>query len=231
MKTVFHKMFAIAAMFSCFSPSVMADDANVSAANIGVSGELGTTGVGMHVTVPVSQKLNARFGVNYFDYNMNGNTSEVDYKFKLKLNTFDALADWHPLDNGFRVTGGLLWNGNKIDAKAKARNGTYEINGNTYDAAQAGDLKGRIDFNDVAPYLGIGWGNAPKSKGWSFSGDFGVIFQGSPSVSLKNQNCTAGALVCDQLAQDVNKERENLKDKVNNYQYYPVIRFGVGYRF
>ena len=210
---------------ACFSQSSVAQ----SISDVAVSG--GTTGLGAHFSVPVAQTVNARFGLNYYRYDTKGSTSSVDYKFKLDLNTIDALVDWHPLNNGFRVTGGVLWNGNKITAKAKAKGGTYTINGNTYNASQAGTVKGKIDFDDFAPYLGIGWGNAPKSKGWSFAGDLGIIFQGSPSASLKNQNCTLAGNACDQLAQDVAVEKRKLKDEVKDYRYYPVIRLGAVYRF
>jgi len=228
MKTLHHKT-VIAAVLACFSIPAVAED--VSAANIGISGMTGTSGIGFYVSVPLLQTLNARFGANYFNYNMNGSTSDMDYRYKLKLNTVDALADWHPMENGFRVSAGVLWNGNKIDARAKASGGFYELQGNKYDASLAGDLKGRVKFNDVAPYLGIGWGSAPRAKGWSFSGDLGVIFQGSPSVSLQNQNCQLGAGLCAQLQDDLEKERKELEDDVKNFRYFPVIRLGVGYRF
>lgn len=229
MKTALHKTIAVFAVSSCFSLPAMAD--GISPASIGVSGMFGTTGAGVHVSIPLLRTLNARFGVNYFEHNTTGSTSNVDYKYKLKLNTFDALADWHPMDNGFRVTGGVLWNGNKVDATAKARNGEYEVNGHLYNASQAGELKGKVDFRDFAPYLGVGWGSAPSSKGWSFSGDLGVIFQGSARASLKNRNCTLGVGLCAQLAEDIEVEREELRDEVKDYRYYPVIRLGAGYRF
>ncbi|MDR2925838.1 MAG: hypothetical protein LBU76_07830 [Azoarcus sp.] len=227
--TDLYKVALAAAVSACFSLPAMAE--GISPANVGVSGMVGTTGVGVHVSVPILRTLNARFGVSYFEHSTTGSTSNVDYKYKLKLNTFDALADWHPMGNGFRVTGGLLWNGNKVDATAKARNGEYEVNGHLYNASQAGDLKGRIDFRDVAPYLGIGWGSAPSSKGWSFSGDLGVIFQGTARASLKNRNCTLSAALCAQLADDIEAERKELRDEVKDYRYYPVIRAGASYRF
>ena len=65
---------------------------SVHAANIGLSGEVGTTGVGVHLSVPLAQQLNARFGVNYFDYSFNSSTNDVNYDARAKLRTFDALA-------------------------------------------------------------------------------------------------------------------------------------------
>jgi len=228
MKKMTQKAFMTAALAVCLSCPVIA----AAEVNVGVSAMVGTTGLGIHAAIPVLDNLNARFGFNTYNYNVDGSTDDMDYKFKLKLSTFDVLADWHPMQNNFRVTAGILWNGNKIDAKAKANSqGEYTFQGNTYDASNAGNLKGRIEFNDVAPYLGIGWGNSPKNRGWSFSGDLGVIFQGSPSVSLKNRGCNLGATLCDQLANDLEKERKELEDEVEGFRYYPVIRFGASYMF
>ncbi|MFC5475364.1 hypothetical protein [Paraherbaspirillum soli] len=203
------------------------------ASDVGITADLGTTGMGFHVTVPVQSSLNARFGLNYLSYSYDGSTSDLDYKFKLNLNTFDALLDWFPMDNGFRISSGLVYNNNKITANAKPNQiGTYTINGNTYSAANAGQVDGKIDFRKIAPYVGIGWGNAvAKDKGWGFSSDLGVLFQGGARTSLNNSGCTADAATCARLASDVNAENVTLQDKVHNYKAYPVLRVGVSYRF
>lgn len=206
--------------------------ASYAQAQVGVSGDLGTTGLGVHLSVPVQPNLNARFGLNYLNYSYDTNTSNVNYDFKLKLQTFDALLDYFPMDGGFRVSTGLVYNGNKIDAKAKRNsNGTYTLNGTTYSAATAGNINGNIDFRKIAPYLGIGWGNAVKDSGWGFSTDLGVLFQGSPNTSLTNSGCTAPAAVCAQLASDLAAENRSLSDKVHSFRAYPVLRVGVNYRF
>jgi hypothetical protein len=218
-----------------FVPALLAGlvAAGAAQAEVGVTGDLGTTGMGVHLSVPLKSDLNARFGINALNYSYDGNTSSVDYDFKLKLQTIDALLDWFPTSSQFRLSSGLVYNGNKVDAHAKARDsGTYELNGNTYSAASAGRIDGRIDFRKVSPYLGIGWGNAvAKDKGWGFSADFGVLFQGSPRTSLANSGCTASAAVCDQLAADVAAEKRKLDDEVSDFKAYPVIRFGVSYKF
>ena len=202
--------------------------------DMGVSAEVGTTGAGAHFSVPLQQNLNARFGFGYLTYTHDGSTTDMDYRFKLKLQTIDALLDYYPITNsGFRITGGVVLNGNKVTANAKPNSsGTYTINGNTYSASDAGDIDGKIDFRNVAPYVGIGWGNAVSTnEGWGFTSDIGVIYQGSAKSSLTNSGCTAGAAVCDQLASDLRVENDNLNDKGDDLKLYPVVRVGVNYRF
>lgn len=207
---------------------------SANAADVGASLDVGTSGLGVHLSTPIASKLNARVGLNYASYNYSGHTSDVDYDFKLKLATFDALLDYHPFDSAFRVSGGLVYNGNKIEANAKPNgNGTYTINGHTYTtaAAAAGAINGKIDFRKAAPYLGIGWGNAANGKGLGFAMDLGVTFQGSPKTQLVNSGCTAPAALCSQLNNDVVAENAKLADKVNNFRAYPIVRLGVSYGF
>jgi hypothetical protein len=205
---------------------------SASAADIGASLDVGTSGLGVHLSTPLASQLNARVGVNYASYKYSGNTSDVDYDFKLKLATFDALLDYHPFDGAFRVSGGLVYNGNKIEANAKPNgNGTYTINGNTYTSASAGSIKGKIDFRKAAPYLGIGWGNAAKGKGLGFAMDLGVTFQGSPKTQLVNSGCTAPATVCTRLNNDLAAENASLADKASNFRAYPIVRLGLSYGF
>jgi hypothetical protein len=222
MKTTYLAL-ALLAGFSC---------AAANAGDVAVSATAGTTGLGLHASFPVQPKLNARIGFGYLNYDDTGSTSDADYNFKLKLRTFDVLADYFPMDNGFRMTGGLVYNGNKVDVDMKAKSGAqYVVNGTTYTAAQAGAINGNVDFKKIAPYLGIGWGNAVANKGWGFTADLGVMFQGSPNTTLTNSGCQATAAICAQLASDITVEKTKLRDKVDSYKTYPVLRVGASYRF
>lgn len=203
------------------------------ATDLALTADLGTTGVGLHMSMPLMKNLNARVGFNTLNYSYSGSTSNVDYDFKLKLNTFDALVDYFPSEGSFRLTGGLTYNSNKVDAIGKpSATGTYVLNGNTYTAANAGQLDGKIDFRKIAPYLGIGWGNpVRKDAGWGFSADAGILFQGAPNTSLTSSGCTAPTSVCNQLNSDLDAENARLHDKVNDLKLYPVLRVGASYRF
>lgn len=208
--------------------------AGAAHAQVGVTGDIGSTGVGTHATLPLAPNLNVRLGANYLSYIYSSSTSSLDYDLKLKTNTYDALLDWYPIEhNAFRVTAGIVYNGNNIDVHAKSNAaGNYTISGRTYDASSAGKVDGKVDFRKTAPYLGIGWGNAAADKkGWSFSTDVGVLFQGAPNVTLANSGCTAPAPVCTQFASDVAREKAALTDDVSRFKAYPVLRIGINYRF
>lgn len=221
-------------MLAVFGFLIAALMTTAAQADVDVAGHVGTTGIGFHATLPINEHFNARLGLGYLGYNYSGSTQDLDYDLDLKTNTYDALLDWYPKkDSAFRITTGLSYNGNKIDVRARPNaTGSYAIQGSVYNAASVGNITGKVDFNKVAPYLGIGWGRpSTKEKGWSFSGDLGVLFQGSPKTSLAASGCTAPAAVCNQFASDVARENAALADEVGKFKVYPVLRIGLSYKF
>jgi hypothetical protein len=204
------------------------------AVDAGIAAEAGTTGLGLRLTLPVTERINARIGFGALSYSDSRNIDDVEYDAKLKLNTIDALLDFYPVaQSGFRVTGGVAYNGNEVDVTARPNsNANYVFNNVSYNAALAGTVDGRVDFRKTAPYLGIGWGNAiEQGAGWKFTSDLGVLFQGSPRTSLTSNNCQFGAALCAQLAGDLAAENAELRDKADSFKYFPVVRIGVSYRF
>lgn len=201
-------------------------------AGTGVALDIGSTGLGAHVSVPLQPKLNLRFGVNYAKYSTTRDTDDANYDLDLQLKTVDALVDYFPGGGGFRVIGGAVYNGNKFDTHAKPTgSGIYTLNNNIYAAATTGTIDGSIDFRKVAPYLGIGWGNAAAAPGWGFVADLGVLFQGAPNSTLGNRGCTASSAICARLANDLVAENLKLKDEMKDFKFYPVLRVGVSYGF
>ncbi|HEY8609405.1 MAG TPA: hypothetical protein VIM12_20005 [Noviherbaspirillum sp.] len=201
-------------------------------AQTGLTASVGTPGVGLHLTVPLQEQFNARFGVNGLNYSHDIRTSNVEYDTKLKLRTVEALLDYHPLRGNFRISGGIVYNGTKLTGDGTPRaGGTYTFNGTSYPAATAGTLDARVDFRNFAPYLGIGFGNAAQDKGWGFSADLGVLFQGRPDTSVTSTGCTAPAPLCAELASDLAAESRELRDDADEFRFYPVVRVGVSYKF
>lgn len=206
--------------------------AHSAGAGVTVVGEVGTTGIGAHAAIPLNDNLNLRFGMGYLDYSYHGSARGLGYDLSLRTKTYDALLDWYPrADRSFRITAGLAYNGNKIDATARPNAaGNYVIDGNAYDAAIVGKVTGKVDFGKIAPYLGVGWGRN-VDKGWSYSSDIGLMFQGSPNSTLQSSGCRAPGAVCSQFANELARENASLRDEMGRLKVYPVLRIGVSYKF
>ena len=129
-----------------------------------VAAKVSTLGLGLDAAFPLTDSVDGRIGINSFNRNFSRDVSSsgftTHYSGKLKLQSLEALADWHPWQGGFRLTGGLIYNNNKFDMTAQPTGGNISIGGQTYTAAQAGTVTATVDFRKMAPYFGIGWGSA-----------------------------------------------------------------------
>ncbi|RLJ18041.1 hypothetical protein DJ030_12535 [bacterium endosymbiont of Escarpia laminata] len=197
---------------------------NAMAEGFALTGKAGSLGLGLEGTLGMTESLNARLGFNGFNYDYSYTLDDTDYDLTLDLQTISLLADWHPFDSGFRVSAGLMSNNNELTGRALPVGGSLNIGGTDYDVG----LDAIIGFNSTAPYLGIGWGNAISAdKGWGFNLDVGVLFQGSPEVSLTPFGADAGIVDADDLAAEVQRVESDLE----NFKYYPVVSLGVSYKF
>jgi hypothetical protein len=210
------------------APSALSD------LNLGVGLSLSSAGIGGHVSIPLKPSvINARFGLNYFSYSYNGNTGDVDFGFKLGMQSYDALLDWFPFEGSFRLTAGMVYNANKITANGRPNiAGRYLINGHSYDAGNVGNLKGSITFPSVVPYLGFGFGNTSSANSrWTFFSDTGILLNSAPSAKVRTSNCTASPTVCADLDRDLGELNNSLNDAFRLFKIYPIVRIGIAYRF
>jgi len=198
---------------------------SVEAAGIGV--RAGTTGVGVDFGWNLSSTLSARIGYSGLDYKTTLEESDISYDTKLRLSNLSAFLDWSLL-GPFRITGGIVGNGNKADVTGTPTGGTFIINGVPYTAAEVGILSGSVKpGRSAAPYLGIGYGNV-AGAGVNFYFDLGVVFQGAPTASL---SASCGAAVspaqCTQIRNDVAAEQQQLQEELDKYKVFPVLSIGL----
>jgi len=200
-----------------------------NASGVATTVKLGTLGYGADVTFDMTELYNFRVGFNMFSYEPDIGDDEEDgpedIQLEMDWQTIAASLDLHPWENGFRFTAGLIINNNEIVLTADAGE-EVEINDRSYRIA---DLQGSVTFDQLAPYLGIGFGNAIDEDGrWSFAMDFGVMFQGSPEVDI-----TAHVLGGSQTELDaaLEEEEKEIEDDISGLNMYPVLSFGVSFRF
>ncbi len=197
--------------------------ANAGAVDSAVTAKLGTLGLGVEGTFGLTEHFNARLGLNKFDYDRTETISDIEYDLNLEWQSISLLADWHPFGNAFRFTAGLMNNGNELSGSSTATGITV---GDTFYPGIGLDAK--LDFDSTAPYLGVGWGNALSAdRGWGFNVDLGIMYQGSGNVTLTPTGVNAGLVD----PADIALEEQRFEDDIKNYKYYPVLSFGVSYRF
>ena len=189
----------------------------------------GTTGFGIEVANPLSENWNFRFHGTGGDLDKSFIHSDIQYDADLKLTNIGALVDWYAGGSIFRVTGGNFYTKKKFNVT-----GLLVIDANTianygYTSAEAGSLTGSIETgNEIAPYFGIGYGkSAYLDDGLGVSIDLGVMYTGSPKVSLTAD----GLLASDStFMSDLDEEERNISSS-NYFKVYPVISIGITYKF
>jgi hypothetical protein len=120
---------------------------------IGVNGSIGTLGIGVNLNKSITSQLGARLGVNFGSVGANQSNSGVDYNANLDLGSAQLLADFYPFGGGLRLTGGLMYQNNRLSVTSKPTNSnSYTINNTQYSAADVGALKGEFQYgNSIAP--------------------------------------------------------------------------------
>jgi hypothetical protein len=191
--------------------------------------KVGTLGLGADLSLPiVPNRLNVRLSGDYLNYSYDGTIDDIDYKLTLDFKTAMLLADWHPFANHFRLSAGVVRNGSKVKLDGTPTD-DVEIGDHDYPPELVDTLTGQLDFEDVAPYVGIGFGNAIGSyeQTWSFVFDLGVILQTFDATLQAN-----GPISNDPTFQeDLKKQEKDLQDSLDQFKIYPVLQFGVAYHF
>ncbi len=76
--------------------------------------KIGSLGVGIEGRTPINNNIFVRLGVNYFPLEIKQNNAVMN----VTLLSVPLMLDFHPFDDsGFRVSGGVAYNGNKLTLK------------------------------------------------------------------------------------------------------------------
>ena len=204
------------------------------ARTVGITADAGTMGFGVNVgTQLIQNTLDLRVGYTHFGLSRSGTYNKsgtsLPYNGHIQIGGVPVLLDWFPFHGAFRLTAGVFDNQTAVNANATPAPGsTVQINGDTYTAAQVGTMTGRIAYRSVAPYAGLGWGNlAPHTRGFVYNVDLGVLFTGSPQVTLNASNPGNNAT----LTSDVAAAQATAQSDANKVTMWPLIQVGLGYAF
>jgi len=191
---------------------------------VGGSVHLGTLGLGGRITLPLLGSVNLRGGVDFQPVDLTRNHSDVTYDLSLPSPSVSALLDWHPGRSGFRLSGGASYFVNELELRGTPFT-DVDIGGQSYPAAQIGSLIGSLGTAQVAPYAGIGWGDA-TGAGLGLTADIGVAIHGTPDVALRATGPIAGNSV---FQADLESEIQDINDEIKAFKLYPILNLGLSF--
>ncbi|MBP7053101.1 MAG: hypothetical protein KBE65_19010 [Phycisphaerae bacterium] len=217
-----------AVLLACVTTLSLCNPAGAVLDEWGIGLKAGTLGVGGELATNLLSNVNLRGSLQWFDLDLDMEFDEIDYDLEVEMLNPMVLIDWYPFSNSFRVSGGVLFNGTDISLDATTDE-EIEIGDETYTADEIGRLRGESDFDEVAPYVGIGFGNPlTRDEHWGFSFDIGVAFIGSPGVTL-----TATGPVADtaEFQQNLADEEADIEDELDKIKVCPVLSLCLYYVF
>lgn len=196
--------------------------------SLGVAGS--TLGFGAEAGYDFNDCFGVRLGGYAFSMSQDGVESGINYDGDLDLSNVGVYLDWRPFAGAFRVSGGWFSTDNGLDVLGQPGAGdAYNIGGATFTATEVGTLRATADLGSSAPFLGAGWlwGRANGGLAWGL--DIGVLFQDSPDIELTS---TGGTLSSQPALQNaIAQEEAELEADLDQYELYPVVSFGLSYRF
>jgi len=202
---------------------------------LAITPEVSTLGVGASITKSITPNFNARVGINGLGVGADITETDVTYKADLNLSNISTVIDYHPFQNsGFRLTGGLVFQDNNIKGQGTPTNNSITIGNDTYTSNDLQSVDAKVSFpNSVAPYVGIGWGNAVKpGRRWGFSFNLGVMFTGSPEIDITpTYGPSITPAVRNQIDTSIQQEVRDLEDDLEWLNIYPVLSLGISYQF
>jgi hypothetical protein len=186
----------------------------------------GTQGAGAGVAMGVTDWLGLHADINGIAFSHSFHAAGNEFNGHLRIVQGGGYLDLFPFSSSsFRVTGGLLVNSDRLTGNAVPVNGTFTLNGKAYPALPGAYASAAIKYPAAMPYLGIGFGHKPVSKGFGLVADLGVAY-GRPrvdfNVSPYLQSLADG---------DVHAEEQKIRDSVQRYRFYPILQLGASYRF
>jgi hypothetical protein len=187
----------------------------------------GSLGAGAGVAMPITSWAGVHAELEGFGFSHSLNVDGNQYDGHLTLLQGGLYLDLFPFSSsGFRVTAGALINDDQLQAHAVPNaDGNYKI-GNDYVPAVGSAPSATATLPRVMPYLGIGYGHKPVTKGFGLTFDLGVAY-GRPRVSYSVPQIYT--LFTTQA--NIDQEEQNLDNKVDRYKLYPVAQIGLTYRF
>lgn len=216
---------------------------SANALDYGLGVKAGTVGIGLDISVALTQSVNARLSLTNIDIEGQDETirvgdsgaeGDLDSSLDFDFGATALLFDWYVFDGTFHLTAGLMKNNGKIAFSGDLVSGITVDGGALSPDDINGAIGGDISLGDsFQPYLGVGWGRkAGYDPGFSITADIGIALL-DPKVNLSAVVNAAGTnnLSQAELDEDMASISRDAENDLSQLEAWPILAIGVNYAF
>lgn len=217
-----------AVLAACISlPAAAVDDGKHA-----VGANINSFGLGVSYTYKFRDNLHLRTGYNGIsvddaELDVSGN----DYEGDFDSDAFSVMVDWYPMDTGWKrnvfVSAGLTTFDFEFKGSATGKFGEdIFVGSQAVSPGEIGSIDLSVENDQIAPYLGLGWGNRRKgTSGFSFVAELGVLLVDDADVNLSVTD-SVGSLSAADLTVERNQIRDDFDSGIAGF-----ASIGVSYHF
>ena len=201
-----------------------------------VRAEVGTTGYGGAISYNANPHVGVTLGYNGGDISWSDDLSINGSKYDLNMDNNNVYlnAEIRPWANWLYVATGVAYLDNEYDLERRAgQNASFKVDGARFaNPVGTTQINGTMKYkNDIVPYVGVGFSPAITNR-WGVFGEVGAYYTGNPTVNLTT-DAASSLLVGDDgrtLGTAIKDEENNIANK-SKYEWMPVAKVGVSFKF
>ena len=201
-----------------------------------VRAEVGTTGYGGAISYNANPHVGVTLGYNGGDISWSDDLSINGSKYDLNMDNNNVYlnAEIRPWANWLYVATGVAYLDNEYDLERRAgQNASFKVDGARFaNPVGTTQINGTMKYkNDIVPYVGVGFSPAITNR-WGVFGEVGAYYTGNPTVNLST-DAASSLLVGDDgrtLGTAIKDEENKIRDK-GTYEWLPVAKLGLSFRF
>ena len=199
------------------SPS-FPENYKLSSPTLGI--QLGSMGIGIQYTHPLSERWNLRGTASYFDIalpqSIPSSTVNTERVYSARLGGIGAIADYSfsKKTPNWKLAMGLFYQINRVGIYQEFTYVGDDLN------EDLGTLDLQFDSFPVSPYAGLVFGNFKSQKRVTFSLELGTLFHGRPNVTFTGTGRIGPTAEQDEL----------VAENVSNYNWFPYANFQLNFK-
>jgi hypothetical protein len=190
-----------------------------------VSINLGTAGIGAETKLHIAPRWKARMGVSVLPVSVRRDVTlentQTDVNFRGNVSKFSLLGEFRPIaSSSFRIVAGAAYFfSTEANAKIMLKN-DYKYGEISMKPEEVGYMNANVNWNGLAPYLGIGLFNSIPTNLFNVTLDLGTYYLPKPEVKITSTKLLSN--------NESNKPilEENLKD----YRWLPTAQVNFNFR-